>query len=61
MYYLYSHHLSCADEFYPMIRIAGKYLKQFNFNIDDRIEVECTTDEILIRKVPPDAPLENKK
>jgi hypothetical protein len=35
----------------PMIRIAGKYLKKFNFNIGDQIEIDVSTDKIEIRRV----------
>lgn len=38
----------------PMIRLAGKYLREFNFNIGDHIEIDVSTDKIEIRRVVPD-------
>jgi len=35
----------------PMLRIANKLLKQFGFNIGDRVEVQYTTDQLIIRKL----------
>ena len=35
----------------PMIRLAGKYLKDFNFNIGDQLEIDVSTDKIEIRRV----------
>lgn len=37
----------------PMIRLAGKYLREFNFNIGDHIEIDVSTDKIVIRRVEP--------
>lgn len=33
-----------------MSRIAGKYLKQFNFNFGDQIEIDVSADRIELRK-----------
>lgn len=34
----------------PGIRIAGKYLLDFNFNINDPVKVICLPDQIIIKK-----------
>jgi hypothetical protein len=41
---------------YPMIRIAGKYLRDFNFNIGDNLEINLSIIEIVIRKPSEDFP-----
>lgn len=42
--------------FHPLIRIAGKFLKDFDFNIGDEIEVNVKMGEITISKIPKDNP-----
>lgn len=37
--------------FFPFIRLHGKYLLQFDFNIGDKIEVSVGKGKIFIRKV----------
>jgi hypothetical protein len=34
----------------PGIRLAGKYLQQFNFNKNDNVLIEIETDKIVIKK-----------
>lgn len=34
----------------PSIRLNGKWLQRYGFNIGDYITVECKADEIIIRK-----------
>lgn len=40
--------------FHPMIKIAGKFLKDFDFNVGDSIEVNVSMGQITINKVPKD-------
>ena len=40
--------------FHPLIRIAGKFLKDFDFNVGDSIEVNVSMGQITITKVPED-------
>ncbi|MBI4930500.1 MAG: hypothetical protein HY841_07045 [Bacteroidetes bacterium] len=37
--------------FHPLIRIAGKFLKDFDFNVGDQIEVNVTMGQITISKL----------
>lgn len=39
-----------GKNYVPFIRIAGKYLEQFNFNINDPVKVICLPDQIIIKK-----------
>jgi len=50
----YKHHDYEGGYFHPHIRIAGKYLTEFDFNIGDLIEVYVTKGKITITKVPVD-------
>lgn len=38
----------------PSIILQGKYLKKFNFNIDDKVRIELYNNEIRIKKYSPD-------
>jgi len=38
--------------FHPVIRIAGKFLKDFGFEVGDHIEVNVSMGQITIVKVP---------
>ncbi|MEI8339557.1 MAG: SymE family type I addiction module toxin [bacterium] len=43
-----------TDYFYkavPMLRIANKLLKQVGFSIGDKIEVQYSPDQLIIRKL----------
>lgn len=46
---------------HPAIRIGGKYLQEYGFNIGDEIEVRCENGRILIAKLTPDASAETPK
>ncbi len=48
----YKHHNYEGGYFHPHIRIAGKYLKEFDFNVGDSIEVYVTKGKITILKIP---------
>ncbi len=48
----YKHHDYKGGYFHPHIRIAGKYLKEFDFNVGDSIEVYVTKGKITILKIP---------
>ena len=48
--YYYSHD-SEANSFRPMIRLQGKHLKSYGFNIGDIIEVYFEQNNITIKKV----------
>lgn len=52
----YKHHGYEGGYFHPHIRIAGKYLKEFDFNIGDSIEVYVIKGKITITKVPNENP-----
>ena len=47
----YKHHSYEGGYFHPHIRIAGKYLKEFDFNVGDSIEVYVTKGKITILKI----------
>jgi hypothetical protein len=53
---------NCWREFtpYPMIRLAGKYLKKFNFNIGDKLEIDITNEQIIIKRAPSTFPIETR-
>jgi len=46
VYYLYQ-----GKEFVPFIRISGKYLKGYDLNIGDKIELTLSKGEIVIHKL----------
>lgn len=54
VYYGYYHYMS--GSFHPVIRIGGKYLKEFGFNIGDAIEVSVSKDTIYILRVDRNTP-----
>lgn len=37
--------------FHPLIRLHGKYLLHYGFNVGDTVEVSINTGEITIKKV----------
>jgi len=41
--------------FHPVIRIGGKFLKDFGFEVGDNIEVNVTMGQISISKVSEDS------
>ena len=46
IYYLHQ-----GDDIVPLIRIAGKYLKDYDLNIGDRIQLTFSEGEITIHKI----------
>ena len=46
VYYLYQ-----GKQFVPFIKISGKYLKSYDLNIGDSIELTLSKSEIVIRKL----------
>lgn len=44
---------------FPTIRIIGRYLEKYNFNVGDTIEVSVGTGQITIKKVDNTPPLNN--
>ena len=49
----YRHYDNWVNNSYPMIRIGGKYLSHWNFEIGDTIEVTFEHGRITIAKAPP--------
>lgn len=47
----YKHHNYEGGNYHPHIRLAGKYLKEFDFNVGDSIEVYLSKGKITIVKV----------
>ena len=52
----YGNHGYQGGYFHPLIRIAGKFLKDFDFNVGDQIEVNLTMGQITISKMPTISP-----
>jgi len=48
---VYYQHYGCRGSKHPLIRIAGQYLKRFDFNVGDIIEVDIGSGQIIIKKV----------
>ncbi len=46
---------------YPCIRIGGRWLKQFGFEIGDKIQVNITNDKLQIEKITNKEKEEKKK
>ena len=46
IYYLYQ-----GKSYVPLIRISGKYLSAYDWNIGDRIELTLSRGEIVIHKI----------
>ena len=46
VYYLYQ-----GKQFIPFIKISGKYLKSYDLNIGDSIELTLSKGEIVIHKL----------
>jgi len=57
---VYYQHYGYKGKTHPLIRIAGQYLKRFDFNVGDTIEMRVGTGHITIKKCSV-RPLENKK
>ncbi|HUI28973.1 MAG TPA: SymE family type I addiction module toxin [Candidatus Acidoferrales bacterium] len=47
----YGHYEDKAAKPHPVIRIAGKYLERFGFNIGDVVEVEIADGRIMVQKL----------
>lgn len=39
-----------GKSYVPGVRIAGKYLNDFNFKLDDVVLVNCSQNKIIIKK-----------
>jgi hypothetical protein len=52
---VYYQHYGDWGQTHPLIRIAGQYLKRFDFNVGDIIEIDVDVGCIYIRKVLPKA------
>lgn len=52
----YGHYRYTGGFFHPLIRLHGKYLLQFGFNVGDMIEVSMSAGQITIKKVSKDVP-----
>lgn len=50
---VYYQHYGDWGQTHPLIRIAGQYLKKFDFNVGDTIEIDVDVGCIYIRKVLP--------
>jgi antitoxin component of MazEF toxin-antitoxin module len=50
---VYYRHHGNSNEPHPFIRLAGKYLSGFNFEIGDNVEVAIEAGRIVITKVQP--------
>lgn len=37
----------------PGVRVAGKYLNELNFSVDDVVIMTCKKDQIIIKKANP--------
>ena len=46
----YAHHGSTSKQ-HPFIRLAGKYLSQFDFKIGDEVELSMEAGKIVITKL----------
>lgn len=51
----YGHYGYEGGYFHPLIRIGGKYLKEFDFNVGDPIEISVAMGKITISKAPVDS------
>ena len=52
----YGHYRYTGGFFHPLIRLRGKYLLQFGFNVGDIVEVSVSSGHITIKKLSKDAP-----
>lgn len=48
---VYYQHYGYWGKTHPFIRIAGQYLKRFDFNVGDTIEIDVDIGGIYIRKI----------
>ena len=55
----YGHYDSEISSPYPVIRIGGKYLKDYGFNIGDQIQLDLEPGCITITKVAESEPKSN--
>lgn len=47
----YGHYRYTGGFFHPLIRLRGKYLLQFGFNVGDMVEVSVSSGHISIKKL----------
>lgn len=51
VYYAFSDNRFSQNYNYPVIRLAGKYLRTFGFEIGTHVQVDLTDSQIVIRKI----------
>ena len=51
VYYAFSDNRFSENYNYPVIRIAGKYLRTFGFEIGTQLQVDLTEGQIVVSKV----------
>jgi hypothetical protein len=51
VYYAFSDNRFSQNYNYPVIRIAGKYLRTFGFEIGTHVQVDLTDSQIVIHKI----------
>ena len=51
VYYGFSDNRFSESYNYPVIRIAGKYLRTFGFEIGIQVQVDLTDGQIVVRKI----------
>jgi hypothetical protein len=44
----YGHYGSGFNNIYPVIRIAGKYLREFGFEIGTKLQIDLEADKITV-------------
>lgn len=47
IYYTYN-----KEKIYPLIMLKGAWLEKLEFQVGDKIEVECKKNKIVIKKSP---------
>jgi len=48
----YAYYGNGLNNNYPVIRIAGKYLRSFGFEIGTDLRIDLEADRITIRRIP---------
>jgi antitoxin component of MazEF toxin-antitoxin module len=61
VYYADYEPLNGRRNVYPVIRLGGKYLRQFGFEIGDKIDVAVNKEQITIRKINREASPEKEQ
>lgn len=55
VYYAFSDNRFTQNYNYPVIRIGGKYLRTFGFEIGTRLQVDLTHGQIVVSKIDPES------